>query len=185
MVCPTSAYFTSMADVLPELNQQTLEFMRAIGGFDLCMAALAGFIFFRGVRRGFSEELSRVLGLVIAVVVGLLALRMFDRLLVSLGRWSSKALPTKFVLTLLIVVLCFILWVVVSNISAYCLKVSVNHKLDVFLGGVLGLFKALLIVVVICGVFYLQPDRARCQALEESSWVFSVTSTLLEGVLQR
>lgn len=185
MVCPMSVYFTPMADVLPELNQQTLNFMRVIGGFDLCMAAIMLFIFFRGVRRGFSEELSRVLGLVIAVVAGLFALRLFDALLSSLGRWRGNALPAKFVLVLLIVVACFVLWVVTRNISAYCLKVSVNHKLDIFLGGLLGLLKAIIIVLVICGVLYLQPDRARCEALEESSWVFSAARPLVEKVIYR
>lgn len=185
MVCPASEYFMPMADVLPELNQQTLDFMRVIGGFDLCMTAIILFVFFRGVRRGFSEELSRVLGLMIAVVAGLIALRMFDVLLNSFGRWSRGAQSAKFVLALLIVVACFILWVVAENVSSYCLKVSVNHKLDISLGGVLGFFKAIIIVLVICGVLYLQPDSAKSKTLEESSYVFSVARPLIENVIHR
>ncbi|MFA7173436.1 MAG: CvpA family protein [Kiritimatiellia bacterium] len=185
MVCSMIAYFMPMADFLPELNEQTLNFMRVIGGFDLCMAAIMLFVFFRGMRRGFSEELSRVLGLVIAIVAGLFALRMFGTLLDSVGRWSGGALSAKFVLALLIAVACFILWVVVANISSFCLRVTVNHKLDVFLGGLLGLLKALIIVFVICGVLYLQPNCARCKTLEESSYVFRVVRPLIEAVIHR
>jgi len=179
------AYITATANFLPDLNQQTLDFMKAIGGFDLCMVAITIFTFHRGICRGFSEELSRVLGLVIAVSAGLLCLRVFDELVKPLSRWISDILPARFVLILLIVVACFILWVVAENVCGYCLKVPVSNRLDLILGGVLGLVKAVTIVLIICCICYLQPDPAKVASLEQNSWVFGIAEPLIERVMSR
>ncbi len=180
-----SIVITAIADILPELNQQTLDFMKAIGGFDLCMAAITIFTFHRGICRGFSDELSRVLGLVIAFAAGLMGLRVFDELVKPLGRWISDILPARFVLILLIVVACFVMWVIAENVCSYCLKVTVNNRMDIILGGVLGAVKAAMIVLIICCICHLQPDPAKVASLEQNSWVFGIAEPLIEKVMSR
>lgn len=173
-------YLTAVADFLPALNQYLPGFIKTIGGFDICMLGIAIFIFYRGVRRGFSGELSRVLGLVIAVAAGLFCLRVFDELVQFLERWVNKLFPARGILIIVIVIVCFVLWFLVENICVRCLKVTVNNRWDIFLGAFLGLIKATAIVLAICCVCYLQPNRERVAGLEESSRVFRTAKPLIE-----
>jgi len=178
-------YFMGMADFFPQLNQIPLGYIHVLGVFDLTMLGVCIFVFHRGIHRGFTGELSRVLGLIISVIAGLFCLRVFDELIKPMSRWINDLLPARFVLSLLIVVVCFVLWVIIENICAFYIKFTVGNKMDMFLGGVLGLCKAFAIVLIACCICYMQPDRSRVDQLDDSSWVFGVARPLIEKVMNR
>jgi len=176
---------TAISDLLPLNSSHPLDFIRLAGGFDMCMAGIFIFVIYRAVRRGFSGELSRVIGLVAAMTAGLLSFRYFGALTKTIEGIRGNIIPSKFILFTLIVIICFFLWIVVDKFCEYCLKVTVNHKLDIFLGGLLGMIKALSMIMVICIVCYMQPNQDRVSRLEQSSWVFRCFEPLIEIVINR
>ena len=178
-------YLMVVAGFLPELNHYLSGFLKSTCGFDLCMTGIVIFIFCRGVIRGFSGELSRVLGLVIAVAAGLLCLRIFDDLVKFMERWINNIFPARVILILLIVVGCCFLWFLMENICARCLKITVNNRWDIFLGALLGLIKSVAVVLTICCVLYLQPNRGSVVRLEERSLVFNFAKPVIERFMRR
>jgi uncharacterized membrane protein required for colicin V production len=178
-------YITAIADFLPVVSGNSLDFIKSAGAFDICMIGIFIFVFYRAVRRGFSGELSRVIGLVVAMATGLICFRYFGELVKTIEGVRGNEIPTKFILFFAIVIGCFFLWVCVQRLCASFLKIPVNHKLDIFLGGCLGLIKAFSLILVICCVCYMQPNRERVERLEESSWTFSKLRPLIEIFMNR
>lgn len=178
-------YLMGMAGLFSQFNHCSLGYIRVLGIFDLTMLGLCIFVVHRGIHRGFSGELSRVLGMAISVLVGLFCFRVFDEMIKPMSRWISDILPARFVLSLLIVVGCFVLWVIIENLGAFYINVMVNNKIDMILGGALGLCKACAIVFIACGICYMQPDRSRVDRLDDSSWVFGAARPLIEKIMNR
>jgi len=151
----------------------------------MCMAGIFIFVIYRAVCRGLSGELSRAIGLGAAMTAGLLSYRYFGALTKTIEGIRGNIIPSKFILFILIVIICFFLWIVVDKVCAYCLKVTVNHRLDISLGGLLGVIKAFSLVMVVCIVCYLQPNLDRVSSLEQSSWVFRAFEPLIEIIIDR
>ncbi|WFB35604.1 CvpA family protein [Kiritimatiellota bacterium B12222] len=152
------------------------------GIFDLVYGIVFLFGFIRGVFRGLPEELSQLLGSVVVLVGSIKLYQPVSAFIIEHTRLedptSSKALAY-----LLLFLLLMIVWKVITFLIRKTLDWSCPKQIKALGGGLVGMIKCAVFVVVILGAVLITGYNTLTQSMVLDSWFGNLTLQILPDTL--
>ena len=139
------------------------------------------FLVVRGFVRGCSGEISRLVGLLAAVAAGYFGFAPLERAVLAAKLFADNPYAGRLVAVMLILVIGFSIRLLLCHLLKESLKTAIGQPFDAMLGGVIGGFKAFVVIAILCAFGLLDPREKGVAALLSDS----VTAQKLAPLLQR
>lgn len=144
---------------------------------DYLIIGVTLFLVINGFRRGCSGEVGHLIGVVSGVGVLLLGRGSVASVVGSWAVIGKSEFATQLITLILMVALSVAVWLLVGHFLGKLIKLAFSQPLDAILGGVIGVVKAVLIVVMLC-TFGIMGPRSEKNKAEPSS--LSKTSAVID-----
>lgn len=139
------------------------------------------FLVIRGFVRGCSGEISRLVGLLAAVTVGYFGFAPVERAVLAAKLFADNPYAGRLVAVMLILVIGFSVRLLFCHLLRESLKTAIGQPFDAILGGVIGGFKAFVVIAILCALGFLDPrEKGAAMLLGDS-----LTAQKLAPLLQR
>ena len=115
------------------------------------------FLVIRGFISGCSGEISRPIGLAAAVVTGYASFVPVERAVLAAKLFAANPYAGRLVAIMIILVIGISVWLLLSRLLKDGLRMVINQPFDAILGGVIGGFKAFVVVAILCALGFLNP----------------------------
>lgn len=143
------------------------------------------FLVVRGFIRGCSGEISRLIGWLAAVATGCLGFAPVERAVLAAKLFSANPYAGRLVAVMLILVICFSVGLLLRHVLKESLQTAIGQPFDAILGGIIGGFKAFVVIAVLCALGLLDPRENGAAAHLGDSFTAQKLTPLLQRVAPR
>ena len=147
---------------------------------DWILAAVAAFFMVVGLFKGFSGQLGSLVGIVAAFVSGYFLFSPIKCFVIQ-GDWVSGIVANNAIALILDFVLMLILFGCIRRIVAKFASFLIPQPMDAILGGLIGLFKSLIIVGILSATGMLQSERLSDGFLASHSKIVKAVSQFVDN----
>ncbi|HRR35024.1 MAG TPA: CvpA family protein [Kiritimatiellia bacterium] len=134
----------------------------------LAFSAVAWLVI-RGFLRGCSGEISGLVGLLSAAVVGYFGFAPVERTVQAAQLLAASPYAARLITFLLVLVACFSVWLLIGRLLKEALQLVVRQPFDALLGGIIGGVKAFVAIAALCALGLLSPSEADRNRLKDQS----------------
>ena len=140
------------------------------------------FLVVRGFVRGCSGEVSRLVGLLAAVATGYFGFAPVERAVLAAKLFAENPYAGRLVAVMLILVICFSVSLLLRHLLKESLRTAINQPFDAILGGVIGGFKAFVVIAVLCALGFLDPREKGASSFLGDSFTAQKLAPLVQRV---
>jgi uncharacterized membrane protein required for colicin V production len=142
---------------------------------DYLIIGVALFLVINGFRRGCSGEIGHLIGIASAAAVLLLGRGPVAGVVGSWAVIGKSEFATQLITLILMAALSVSVWLLVGHFLSKLIKLAFSQPLDAILGGLIGVVKAIIFVVMLCTFGIMGPrtdgNKAEPSALSKTSAV--------------
>ncbi len=144
-------------------------FFKDFGTVDYLAFGAVAFLVLRGLIRGGSGEIGRLVGAVAAAAAGYFGFAPVARLVLTSSMFHDNPYAGRLVAFILLGVACLALWLVLRRLLADVIRLALAQPFDAILGGMFGGIKAFILVAVLCTFGLLNPvENGRVRFKQDS-----------------
>ena len=158
-------------------------FLTQLGWVDACALAVCLFLVIRGFWLGCSGEVGRLVAVGSAAAAGVFGFAPLSRAILAARLFADNPHAGRLIVFIILFVLCIAIWLALSRLLSEAIRLAVAQPFDAILGGVIGGFKAFVLVSVLCAFGLLNPDPAGRASFQRDSVTARNLAPWLERVL--
>lgn len=143
--------------------------LEEIGWMDTLAFGAVALLVIRGFVRGCSGEVGGLLALAAALTVGIFGFTPVSQAVLSARLFHENPAAGRLVVFILLLVVSIAVWLAIGRLIREAIRLVVAQPFDAILGGMIGGFKAFVLVAVACAFGLLNPNEAERARFQERS----------------
>ncbi len=154
-------------------------FIAQMGLLDYLAFGVVAWLVIRGFMRGCSGEISGLVGLLTAAMIGYFGFAPVEQTVLAAKLLAANPYAARLITFMLLLVVCLSVWLLLGRVLKEAIQFVVRQPFDALLGGIIGGLKAFVAVAALCTLGLLSPHEADRARLKNSSLTVKKLAPLL------